>query len=167
MEITDKKRTVDDSGTMCYNHYVSLQNYHERIERVMPMTVNIARQVRQIRLSTAKALWPLFETVINSIQSLEDTSIDEKKIVIEALRSEDIQLKTDGSGGTVVNRFGNLDLHTNQRPMGYFQPMGRWFCIGCAQAPAAMGASSSDFAMCSQPGLNSRTARRFSSSAPR
>ena len=33
MEITDKKRTVDDSGAMCYNHYVSLQNYHEKIGR--------------------------------------------------------------------------------------------------------------------------------------
>ena len=82
MEITDKKRTVDDSGAMCYNHYVSLQNYHERIEHVMPMTVNIAGQVRQIRLSTAKALWPLFETVINSIQSLEDTIYDIRKELV-------------------------------------------------------------------------------------
>lgn len=36
----------------------------------MPITVNVAGQVGQIRLPTSKALWPLFETVINSIQSL-------------------------------------------------------------------------------------------------
>ena len=119
MEITDKKRTVDDSGAMCYNHYVSLQNYHERIEHVMPMTVNIAGQVRQIRLSTAKALWPLFETVINSIQSLEDTNIDEKKIVIEALRSEDIQLKTDGSGGTVEELTHYISFNVTDNGNGF------------------------------------------------
>lgn len=67
----------------------------------MPMTVNVAGQVGQIKLSLAKALWPLFETVINSIQSLEDSNVSQKKIIIDALRSEDIQLKTDGQGNTV------------------------------------------------------------------
>lgn len=67
----------------------------------MPMTVNVAGQVGQIKLSLAKALWPLFETIINSIQSLEDSNVSEKKIIIDALRSEDIQLKTDGQGNTV------------------------------------------------------------------
>lgn len=67
----------------------------------MPITLNVAGQVRQIKLPTAKALWPLFETVINSIQSLEDSDITEKKIVIDALRSLDIQLRTDGRGNTV------------------------------------------------------------------
>lgn len=67
----------------------------------MPMTVNVAGQVKQIKLSPAKALWPLFETVINSIQSLEDSDIIEKNIVIEALRSENIQLKKDEYGNTV------------------------------------------------------------------
>lgn len=65
------------------------------------MTVNVAGQVKQIKLSPAKALWPLFETVINSIQSLEDSDIIEKNIVIEALRSENIQLKKDEYGNTV------------------------------------------------------------------
>ena len=66
----------------------------------MPITVNVAGQVGQIKLSTAKALWPLFETVINSIQSLEDSDAKEKKIIIEALRPNHIQLKTDGQGHT-------------------------------------------------------------------
>lgn len=67
----------------------------------MPITVNVAGQVGQIKLSPAKALWPLFETVINSIQSLEDSNVDEKKIVIDALRVENVQLKTDGQGNTI------------------------------------------------------------------
>lgn len=67
----------------------------------MPIIVNVAGQVGQIKLSVSKALWPLFETVINSIQSLEDSNILEKKIVIEALRSEHVQFKTDGQGNIV------------------------------------------------------------------
>ena len=67
----------------------------------MPIIVNVAGQVGQIKLSTTKALWPLFETVINSIQSLEDSNVDEKKIVIDALRPEHVQLKTDGHGNTI------------------------------------------------------------------
>lgn len=66
----------------------------------MPITINVAGQVGQIKLSPAKALWPLFETVINSIQSLEESNVTEKKIIIDALRSEHIQLKTDGQGKT-------------------------------------------------------------------
>lgn len=67
----------------------------------MPIIVNVAGQVGQIKLSTTKALWPLFETVINSIQSLEDSNVDEKKIIIDALRPEHVQLKTDGQGNTI------------------------------------------------------------------
>lgn len=66
----------------------------------MPIIVNVAGQVGQIKLSPTKALWPLFETVINSIQSLEDSNVAEKKIVIDALRPEHVQLKTDGQGNT-------------------------------------------------------------------
>lgn len=46
-------------------------------------------------------MWPLFETVINSIQSLEDSDVEEKKIVIDALRPEHVQLRTDGQGKTI------------------------------------------------------------------
>lgn len=66
----------------------------------MPIIVNVAGQVGQIKLSPAKSLWPLFETVINSIQSLEDSDVTEKKIVIDAMRQEQVQLKTDEKGKT-------------------------------------------------------------------
>lgn len=63
---------------------------------MLPITVNVAGQVGQIILGKNKALWPLFETVVNSIQSLEDTPISEKQIVIDAIRTEEVQLTTDG-----------------------------------------------------------------------
>lgn len=64
----------------------------------MPITVNIAGQVGQIRLAQGKALWPLFETVINSIQSLEDTETVDKRITIEAIRDPNIQLRLNSNG---------------------------------------------------------------------
>ena len=64
----------------------------------MQMTVNVAGQVGQIKLGQNKALWPLFETVINSIQSLEDTDIEKKEITIEALRNPNVQLRLNADG---------------------------------------------------------------------
>lgn len=57
------------------------------------MTFNIAGQVGQMKLSANKALWPIFETIVNSIQSLEDSERENKEIIIEALRDEQFQLK--------------------------------------------------------------------------
>ena len=65
----------------------------------MPMSLNILGQVAQIKLSPAKALWPIFETVINSIQSLEDGDIAEKRIVITAFRPEPTALMLDEKCG--------------------------------------------------------------------
>lgn len=53
---------------------------------IMSFHINITGQVSQIKLSKSKALWPLFETVVNSIQSLEDTYEANKEITIEAIR---------------------------------------------------------------------------------
>lgn len=67
----------------------------------MPIIVNVAGQVGQIKLSPTKALWPLFETVINSIQSLEDSNVANKQITIYAQRLDGSQLKTDKNGNIV------------------------------------------------------------------
>ena len=64
----------------------------------MQMIVNVAGQVGQIRLGQNKALWPLFETVINSIQSLEDTKADHKEITIEAIRNTHVQYRINKDG---------------------------------------------------------------------
>lgn len=67
----------------------------------MRITVNVEGQLSQIKLSQSKALWPLFETIINSIQSLEDTDTSDKTIFIEAIRDTDIQMKLDSKGKSV------------------------------------------------------------------
>ena len=81
----------------------------------MPIVVNVAGQVGQIRLSNAKALWPLFETVINSIQSLEDSNVPDKKIIIDALRPEHVQLKIDSKGNKTEEpaHFERFDVTDN------------------------------------------------------
>ena len=81
----------------------------------MLMTVNVAGQVSQIRLGQNKALWPLFETVINSIQSLEDTEINDKQIIIEALRDPNIQLRfnKDGSQTEELSHFEKFIVTDN------------------------------------------------------
>ena len=69
--------------------YGTISMCEERLQgglQLMAITVNIAGQVGQIRLAQSKALWPLFETVINSVQSLEDTDTPKKQITVEALR---------------------------------------------------------------------------------
>ncbi len=64
----------------------------------MPFTISVAGQVGQIRLAQAKALWPLFETVVNSIQSLEDTNEPNKLITVEAYRDPNVQIKVNSDG---------------------------------------------------------------------
>ena len=88
---------------------------------LMPITVNVAGQVGQIRLSSAKALWPLFETVVNSIQSLEDTDIPvvEKKIVIDALRAEEVQTRQDAQGNIIEEQSHFVDFRVTDNGNGF------------------------------------------------
>ncbi len=81
----------------------------------MPMTVNVAGQVAQIKLGQNKALWPLFETVINSIQSLEDTDTEQKQITIEALRNPNVQMRlnADGTKSEEPSRFEQFIVTDN------------------------------------------------------
>lgn len=63
----------------------------------MQFTMNLAGQVNQMRLPKSKALWPLFETIVNSIQSLEEVENCEiPSITIRAIRSDYAQIKVDG-----------------------------------------------------------------------
>lgn len=67
----------------------------------MPFTMNLRGQVNQMRLPKSKALWPLFETIVNAIQSLEETRSCEKPLItIKANRIEFNQLNTDGEEET-------------------------------------------------------------------
>ena len=50
-----------------------------------------------MRLPKSKALWPLFETIVNSIQSIEEVKkCTESRITIKAIRPEYAQMTTDG-----------------------------------------------------------------------
>lgn len=54
----------------------------------MPFKFNIFGQVKEIKLPRYKALWPLFETIVNSIQSIEDSHNSAcGEIIIYAQRS--------------------------------------------------------------------------------
>lgn len=63
----------------------------------MHFTMNLRGQVNQMRLPKSKALWPLFETIVNSIQALEETKdCVGPCITVLANRPVEQQLKING-----------------------------------------------------------------------
>lgn len=63
----------------------------------MNFTMNLRGQVNQMRLPKSKALWPLFETIVNSIQSLEETKdCPNPEITVLANRAVERQMKVNG-----------------------------------------------------------------------
>lgn len=78
----------------------------------MQFTMNLMGQVNQLRLPKTKALWPLFETIVNSIQSIEDTAdCSESYIKVQANRPESRQMLTDGT--EEVNHFDEFIVSDN------------------------------------------------------
>ena len=62
----------------------------------MALTINLPGQVKQINLPQTKALWPLFEAIVNSIQSLEEINSNNKQIRIIVNRVTNEQLSFEG-----------------------------------------------------------------------
>ena len=63
----------------------------------MYFTMNLRGQVNQMRLPKSKALWPLFETIVNSIQSLEETKdCVNPRVTVLANRPVERQVKING-----------------------------------------------------------------------
>lgn len=59
---------------------------------------NLKGQLNEVKLPEYKALWPLFETIVNSIQSIEDSPNNSSgKIVIKANRIEERQIDVNGN----------------------------------------------------------------------
>lgn len=78
----------------------------------MPFTMNLKGQVNQMRLPKSKALWPLFETIVNAIQSLEETRNCEKPLItIKANRIDFNQLNIDGE--EEINHFDEFLVTDN------------------------------------------------------
>lgn len=78
----------------------------------MQFTMNLMGQVNQLRLPKTKALWPLFETIVNSIQSIEDTAdCADSYIKVQANRPESRQMLTDGT--EEINHFDEFVVSDN------------------------------------------------------
>lgn len=59
---------------------------------------NLKGQLKEVKLPEYKALWPLFETIVNSIQSIEDSKNSKNgKIIITANRISNHQPELDGT----------------------------------------------------------------------
>lgn len=59
---------------------------------------DIEGQLNNMRLAESKALWPLFETIVNSIQAIDELGDQEsKQITIYAKRDDYQQLELDGT----------------------------------------------------------------------
>ena len=75
-------------------------------------TLDIRGQLNNMRLSDTKALWPLFEAVVNSIHSIEDSANAEKgKISIYAQREEYVQGALEPKGN--LGRFESFKITDN------------------------------------------------------
>ena len=62
----------------------------------MEFLLNIKGQLNNIHLAEAKALWPLFEAVVNSIQAIEDSENKTcGKIEVYAHREETSEIRFD------------------------------------------------------------------------
>ena len=75
-------------------------NVHINSERRMDMSFrfNLNGQLQAFSLPSYKALWPLFETVVNAIQSIEDSENKEcGKVFIKAERDSVQQINIDGT----------------------------------------------------------------------
>ena len=69
-------------------------------------------QLNNIRLSEKKALWPLYEAIVNSIQSIEDSPNSHRgKIKVIFDREEYTQLELDGKN--VPERIENITIIDN------------------------------------------------------
>lgn len=76
-------------------------------------TLDIRGQLNNIRLAESKALWPLFEAVVNSIQAIEDSPNRENgKIYISAIRESIYQEALD-SNRDILEKFESFTVSDN------------------------------------------------------
>ena len=76
-------------------------------------TLDIRGQLNNIRLAESKALWPLFEAVVNSIQAIEDSpNKNQGKIFISAVRDSVYQGTVD-TGREALEKFESFIITDN------------------------------------------------------
>ena len=80
----------------------------------MGFLFDIKGQLNTIRLADSKALWPLFEAVVNSIQSIEDSpNRDCGKIVIRAHRKPSTSIQCSLEQKDSLERFESFSVTDN------------------------------------------------------
>lgn len=75
-------------------------------------TIDLRGRINNTFLPEYKSLWPLFEAVVNSIQSLEDTVSNEDK-VIEVLAERQETTKYDMDGKMEITPFESFTIIDN------------------------------------------------------
>lgn len=76
-------------------------------------TLDIRGQLNNMRLAESKALWPLFEAVVNSIQAIEDSpNKNQGKIFISAVRDSVYQGTVD-TGREALEKFESFIITDN------------------------------------------------------
>lgn len=78
----------------------------------MQFSLNIMGQVKEIKLSKSKALWPLFETIVNAIQSIED-SVNSENGVIEIIANRITEKQIDINGNEEITPFKEFIVRDN------------------------------------------------------
>ena len=76
-------------------------------------TLDIRGQLNNMRLAESKALWPLFEAVVNSIQAIEDSpNSNQGKVYISAVRDSVYQGTVD-TGHEALEKFESFIITDN------------------------------------------------------
>ena len=83
------------------------------------MLLDLAGQLNSINLAESKALWPLFEAIVNSIQAIEDSpNKDRGRITIMAEREPSMQTGYQCHGRLRKSRITQgYVLHRQKEPL--------------------------------------------------
>ena len=91
----------------------SVSDYFNRSYIMSAFVLNIRGQLNNIRLAESKALWPLFEAVVNSIQAIEDSpNKNNGKIYISAQREISYTGRLD-SNKDILEKFESFTVTDN------------------------------------------------------
>lgn len=78
------------------------------------MLLDLAGQLNSINLAESKALWPLFEAIVNSIQAIEDSpNKDCGRITIMAEREPSMQTQVKQDQKELLEKFESFTVIDN------------------------------------------------------
>lgn len=78
------------------------------------MLLDLAGQLNSINLAESKALWPLFEAIVNSIRAIEDSpNKDRGRITIMAEREPSMQTQVKQDQKELLEKFESFTVIDN------------------------------------------------------